>query len=318
MKTRSTAETTPCFRRELLAPRHWPSWLGIGALWLLCLLPVPVVIGLGEGLGWTAGRLLKRRRHITRVNLRLCFPELDDAACEELIDAHFRAIGAGVFETGLAAFASDRNLDRYGELVGLEHLDAAMKDGHGVLLLTGHFTTLNMGARYLCIANRPFHAMYRPLNNALLDYFMSKWWTQRSLLPALPKSDLKGLVRGLRDGRCVWYGPDQSLERRGAAHVPFFDVPALTLTATSKLAELGRAKVVPYFPARVNGRYRVTFLPALEDFPGNDVIADATRINRQLEAGIRMAPAQYFWSHRRFKYPPPGMPDPYQRSAQGH
>jgi KDO2-lipid IV(A) lauroyltransferase len=168
-----------------------------------------------------------------------------------------------------------------------------------------------MGARYLCIANRPFHAMYRPLGNPLLDYFMHRWWERRSLLPALPKEDLKKLIRGLRDGHCVWYGPDQSLEQRSAAYVPFFGVPTLTLTATSKLAQLGRAKVVPYFPARVNGRYVVTFLPALENFPGADEIADTALISRQLEEGIRMAPAQYLWSHRRFKYPPPGTPDPY-------
>lgn len=296
---------------SLLAPRFWASWLGIGLLWLLCLLPVPVVLGLGERLGWLAGRVIRKRRHVTRINLQLCFPELCAAKREAMIDAHFSAMGAGVFETGLAAFASDRRLSAYGELVGVEHLDAAMKDGHGVLLLTGHFTTLNMGARYLCIAKRPFHAMYRPLNNALLDHFMRKWWERRSLLPALPKADLKKLVRGLRDGRCVWYGPDQSLERRGAAHVPFFNVPTLTLTATSKLAELGRARVVPYFPSRVGSRYRVTFLPALQNFPSADELADTAMISRSLEDGVRLAPAQYLWSHRRFKYPPAGEPDPY-------
>lgn len=287
----------------------------MGVLWLLCLLPLPILIGFGESLGWLAGRLMPRRRHITRVNLRLCFPTQSAAECERMIDAHFAALGAGVFETGLAAFASDRRLAKYGELVGVEHLDAAMQGGHGVLLLTGHFTTLNMGARYLCIAKRPFHAMYRPLNNQVWDYCMRKWWERRSLLPSLPKSELKALLRALKAGHCVWYGPDQSIDQRTAAHVPFFGVPTLTLTATSKLAQLGRAKVVPYFPSRINGRYRVTFFPALENFPGPCEIADTALINRKLEDGIRLAPAQYFWSHRRFKHPPDGMPDPYARSS---
>lgn len=314
MPTPMSPDATPsCFRARFFHPRHWPTWLGIGLLWLTCLLPIRLVLGFGRKLGWLVGRVLKRRRHITRVNLKLCYPELSDAARERLVDDHFEALGAGVFETGYAAFASDACLRKRGELVGVEHLDAAMKDGHGVLLLTGHFTTLEMGARYLCINNRPFHAMYRPLNDELLDYFMRRWREGRSLLPALPKSDLKKLVRTLREGRCIWYGPDQSLDKEGAAHVPFFGVPALTLTATSRLAHMGRAKVVPYFPAFIDGRYRVTFLPALENFPGACAIADTALINKLLEAGVRLSPAQYFWSHRRFKHPPPGMPDPYLR-----
>lgn len=301
------------FRIGFLSPRYWACWLGIGLLWLLCLLPVRVLVAFGEGLGWLVGRVMTRRRHITRVNLRLCFPELSDAGREKMVDQHFSALGAGVFETGLAAFAPDWRLRNLGDVVGLEHLDAAMKDGHGVLLLTGHFSTLELGARYLCIADRSFHALYRPLNNQLLDHFIRKWRERRSMLPALPKADLKKLVRALRDGHRIWYGPDQSLDQRTAAHVPFFGVPALTLTTTSRLAQMGHAKVVPYFPARVGGRYRITFLPALENFPGTDEVADAALINRTLEQGIRIAPAQYFWSHRRFKHPPLGMSDPYAR-----
>ena len=299
------------FRARYFLPRYWLTWIGISFLWLICLMPMTLVLGFGRKLGWIAGRVLKRRRHITRVNLQLCYPELDTAAREQLVDDHFAALGAGVFETGYAAIASDARLSKRGEIMGVEYLDAAMKGGCGVLLLTGHFTTLEMGARYLCINKRPFHAMYRPLNDELLDYFMRRWRERRSLLPALPKSDLKKLVRTLREGRCIWYGPDQSLDKEGAVHVPFFGVSALTLTATSRLASMGRAKVVPYFPAFVNGRYRVTFLPALENFPGVCEVADAARINSILEAGIRLSPAQYFWSHRRFKHTQPGVPNPY-------
>ncbi|MGH8460358.1 MAG: LpxL/LpxP family Kdo(2)-lipid IV(A) lauroyl/palmitoleoyl acyltransferase [Stenotrophobium sp.] len=304
-------DSAPPFQASFLQPRYWPTWLGIGLLWLLCWLPVPLIVGFGKGLGWLFGRLARSRRHVVRVNLKLCFPQLDEVAREQLANEHFMALGAGIFEAGLAWFAPDWRLRKLGEVVGLEHLDAAMQDGHGVLLLTGHFTTLELGARYLCLANRPFHAMYRPIDNPLIDYFMHRWREARSGLPALPKNDLKKLVRALRQGHCIWYGPDQSLEVRNAIYVPFFGVPTLTLTATSKLAQMGRARVVPYFPSRINGRYRVTFLPALENFPGDDEVTDTTMINRMLEAGISIAPAQYFWSHRRFKHHPPGTPNPY-------
>lgn len=295
-----------------LGPRYWPTWLGLALIWLLSWLPIPQAIGVGKGLGWLVGRVLRSRRHVTRVNIDLCFPELDEAARERMVDEHFMSLGAGAFEAALGWFAPDWRLRSRGEVVGLEHLQAAMADGSGILLLTGHFTTLEIGARYLCLAGVKFHAMYRPINNQLIDFFMHRWRESRSGLPALPKDDLKKLVRALRDGHCIWYGPDQSLNVRNAVHVPFFKVPTLTLTATSKLAALGRAKVVPYFPARINGRYRVTFLPALENFPSDDEAADALMINQMLEAGINIAPAQYFWSHRRFKHPPAGMPNPYK------
>lgn len=302
----------PRFLKTFLAPRHWPTWLSIGLMKALALLPVPWLLAFGERLGRWLGRRLKRRRFVVRRNLELCFPELTAERREALVDAHFAALGAGVFEAALAWFASDRKLAPFGEVVGLEHLDAAMADGKGVLLLTGHFTTLELAARYICLAGRKFHAMYRPYNNAVLDHYMHYWREARSGLPALPRDDLRRLVRALREGRAIWYAPDQTLDERISVYAPFFGVPVRTINATARLAQMGRARVVPYFPSRVDGRYRVSFLPALENFPSGDDVADATRINQVLEQGIRLAPAQYFWVHRRFKWLPPGTPDCYE------
>ncbi len=225
---------------------------------------------------------------------------------ERTVDAHFRALGAGIFEACLAWWASDARLRRHGEVVGLEHLERAMADGSGVLLLTGHFTTLELGARYLLVSGQPFHAMYRPIKNPLVDFLMHRWRSAIATLPALPRDELRPLVRALREGRRVWYGPDQTLDRREGVFVPFFGVPVLMVTATSRLAQLGRARVVPYFPQRIGTRYRITILPALEDFPGADAAADAARVIGAIEQGVRLAPEQYFWVHRRFKVRPPG------------
>ncbi|MFT4045698.1 MAG: LpxL/LpxP family Kdo(2)-lipid IV(A) lauroyl/palmitoleoyl acyltransferase [Solimonas sp.] len=293
-------------------PRYWPTWLGIALIWLLSWLPIDLLLAVGSGLGWLAGRVLGGRRRVVRVNIDLCFPQLDAKQRAKRVDAHFRALGAGLFEAAIAWFAPDWRLRRRGEVVGLEHLHAATADGAGVLLLTGHFTTLEIGARYLCLAGVKFHAMYRPYNNAVLDYFMHRWREGRSGLPALPRDDLRGLVKALRQGHAIWYAPDQTLDPRISVFAPFFGVPVGTITATARLAQMGRARVVPYFPQRVGGRYRVTFFPALEDFPTGDELADAARINRVLEDGIAQAPSQYFWVHRRFKRVPPGTPSPYQ------
>lgn len=301
----------PRIPARLFAPRHWPTWLGLGLLRALCLLPIPWVLALGEGLGWVVGRLARSRRDVVLVNLRLCFPEHSGPALEGLADAHFRALGAGLFEAGLAWWASDARLARRLEVSGLEHLDAALQRG-GVLLLTGHFTTLELGAR-MAAMQRPFHPMYRPLNNPLVDFLTSRWRSQRAGVPAIPKDDLRALVRALREGRAIWYAPDQTLGRLEGVWAPFFGVPTLTITATARLARMGRASVVPYFPERRGSRYVLRFQPALADFPGGDDVADATLVNQVIEAGVRHAPSQYFWVHKRFKARPPGTPGVYRR-----
>lgn len=306
----------PAFRAELLHPRYWPTWFGVALMWLLSWLPIPLQMALGQGLGWLAGRLVRSRRHVVRTNLDLCFPELSAGERAGMTDRHFRDLGMGVFEAALAWFAPDWRLRRYGEVVGAEHLRAAQADGSGALLLTGHFTTLELGARFLCLAGVPFHAMYRPYNNAVMDWCMHRWRQRRSKLPALPRADLRRLVRALREGRAIWYAPDQTLDRRISVYAPFFGTPVLSITATARLAQMGRARVVPYFPVRERGRYRVHILPALADFPGADDSADAARINRVLEDGVRLAPSQYFWIHKRFKRMPAGTPDPYRRRQQ--
>jgi len=299
--------------RALLAPRWWPAWIGLGLLWLLAFLPMPVLRGIGAGLGELFHLLVPSRRRIVRINLRLCFPELDEKTRRRLAREHFRALGVGFLEIPLAWFASDARLRRSVEFVGAEHLRAAQADGSGVLLLTGHFTTMELGCRLVHLAGFPFHGMYRRADNQFADYWMCRLREARLGLPMVPKEDLKRIVRLLRRGGRVWYGPDQTIEAANATFVPFFGEPVLTLTATSRLAEMGKARVVPYFPQRHGGRYRVVFGPALENFPGGDDTADAARINQLLEDAIREVPEQYFWVHRRFKDGPPGRRDPYAR-----
>jgi KDO2-lipid IV(A) lauroyltransferase len=110
----------------------------------------------------------------------------------------------------------------------------------------------------------------------------------------------------------VWYAPDQSYDRKGSAVIDFFGVPCMHTTATSTLARLGQASVLPYFPQRLpDGRYRIEILPPLEDFPSDDPVADTERYVALLEAQIRKCPEQYFWIHKKFKNLPEGYPDYY-------
>jgi KDO2-lipid IV(A) lauroyltransferase len=304
--------STRRFHWQYLAPRYWPIWLGLGLMKLMAALPFPWQLVMGGQIGRWIGKAARRRRRIAKINLELCFPELSPRQRSELLDAHFAALGIGLFETAMAWWAPDEKLRGLARVEGIEHLQRALDRGKGVILLTGHFTTLELGARFITW-HQPFHAMYRSHKNLLYEAVMRRERERRSRFPPLPHEDLRGLLRAFRKGRAVWYAPDQNHGGRNSVFVPFFGIPACTITATSRLAALSGAAVVPYFPRRLPGTngYEVVVLPALDNFPSGDVVDDTRRINEMLEQHIRQVPEQYLWVHRRFKTRPPGSPNLY-------
>lgn len=303
---------TRLFDWHFMAPRYWPVWLGLVLMKCMAALPFRWQLAVGGQMGRLLGKIARRRRRIAAINLELCFPEWSPAERNTLLEQHFAALGIGLFETAMAWWAPDEKLRGLARVEGAEHLERALAGGKGVILLTGHFTTLELGARFITW-HQPFHAMYRSHKNPLYEIVMRRERERRSRFPPLPHEDLRGLLRAFRKGRAVWYAPDQNHGRRNSVFVPFFGIPACTITATSRLAALSGAAVVPYFPRRLAGTagYEVVILPALEHFPGGDVTADTRRINELLEHYVRRAPDQYLWVHRRFKTRPLGSPSVY-------
>ncbi|MGQ0530967.1 MAG: LpxL/LpxP family acyltransferase, partial [Panacagrimonas sp.] len=166
----------PVFSWRWLLPRWWLTWLGLGLMRMLSLLPINAQLALGEFTGRALGHVAGSRREVVRTNLRLCFPQMTPEERERWVNAHFAALGRGLFETTMAWFATDQELAPRAEIEGREHLDAALASGQGLLLLTGHFSSLEIGARVLRVtAKLPFHAMYRPYANPVMDYYMHRW-----------------------------------------------------------------------------------------------------------------------------------------------
>jgi len=292
-------------------PRTWPVWIGLGLLRLVCLLPHRVALAAGSGVGRLVHALGGKRRAIVRRNIELCFPELDRPARDELVREHFKALGMALIEMGLARWASDRHLESLTTLTGVEHLLDVLDSGRGAILLTGHFTSLELSGRVLARRIPPFDCVFRRNRSEFLTE-LQRSGREMSAETAIEKRDIKKMVRSLRKGRAVWYAPDQSYNRKGAEVVEFMGVPCMHTTATSTLARLGDAAVIPFFQLRnPDGTYAVTLLPPLEDFPGDDPVADTRRYVAVLEEQIRKAPEQYFWIHRKFKDLPEGYPDYY-------
>ena len=301
------------FDPKLLHPRHWPAWIGIGLLRALIFLPHPWLMALGRALGGLARRLFPRRVEIARRNLELCFPELDQAARERLVGDHFASLGMAAFEIPLAWWGGDRRFEGLAEISGLENLRAAAGEGKGVLLLSAHFSCLDIGGRFLG-RHFEFDAMYRPSNSPVVEHVMSRS-RARHCGEIIQREEIKKLLRRLRAGRAIWYAPDQNTQRKKAVFVKFFGHLASTTPATHKLARMTGARVVPFQTVRKadGSGYRLTLEPALEDFPSEDVEADTERVNRIIERWVREDPEQYLWIHRRFRTrPDPGDPKIYR------
>jgi len=292
-------------------PRYWLSWFGLGVLRLVCLLPLSVSLALGRAIGRVAHRIGRERRGVVRRNIELCFPDLNAHEVASLTQRHFEALGMSIIEMGLGRWASDAMLSSMTTISGVEHLQAAIDAGQGVILLSAHFTTLELSGRVLSLNCPPFDAVYRKNRSDFVTEVL-RTGRERSADSTIEKRDIKAMVRSLRQGRPVWYAPDQSYNRKGAEIVPFFGVPTMHTTATSTLARLGRAVTLPYFPRRLpDGRYELTILEALTDFPSDDPIADTKKYVAVLEEHIRKCPEQYFWVHRKFKDLPDDYPDYY-------
>ncbi|HQU15286.1 MAG TPA: LpxL/LpxP family Kdo(2)-lipid IV(A) lauroyl/palmitoleoyl acyltransferase [Gammaproteobacteria bacterium] len=308
----TTTTPTPPHRRRF-RPRYWATWVGVGFMWCLAQLPYRAQLGLGRWMGRLLRPFARERRHIADVNLRLCFPELDSRPRAALIRAHFESLGIGAFETAMSWWASAEQLRPLAHIEGLEHLHGALQRGKGVLLLSAHFTTLEIGGRLLSLT-APFHVLYREHKNPVFETVMHRA-RRKHFERAIPREDVRAMLHSLKANMPVWYAPDQNYGGEHSVYVPFFGVPAATITATSRLARISGAPVVPFFQRRLPGGrgYQLVLHPPLEDFPSGDRVQDAARINRLIESEIQKAPEQYLWVHRRFKTQPSGKNVLYRR-----
>ncbi|MGH8372528.1 MAG: LpxL/LpxP family Kdo(2)-lipid IV(A) lauroyl/palmitoleoyl acyltransferase [Gammaproteobacteria bacterium] len=291
-------------RYEFLKPRHWGIWLLLGFIRLTVQLPYRLQLGIGRSMGRLLRVVSRRRWRITLVNLEKCFPGLDNEARERLARVHFDSLGIAFLEFGMCWWASEKRLRKLGQIEGLEHLQAARAKGHGVILLSAHFTTLEITGRLLGL-HTDLHLMYRKIDNPVIEEVM-RASRERLFERAIPREDVRVMLKSLKSGKPVWYATDQGYRGKYSEMIPFFGIPAPTNVAISRLARTSSAAVVPFFAMRLPGTqgYKLMIEPELENFPSDDPVADALRLNKHLEDRIRLAPEQYLWSHDRFKVVP--------------
>ncbi len=288
------------------------QWLLFALVRLLALLPHGLQRTLGKGIGRLARKGLPSRVRVARTNLALCFPDLPETDREALLKQHFDELGQMLTQTLRAFWGNTRRFEKQVRIEGLEHIHRSQQQGRGVLLVSGHFTALDMGGKLLGKQLR-MAAVYRPHKQGFIEQQVLK--ARLAYGDAMFKRDeLRGIIRYLKKGGVVWYAPDQDYRRGNSVFVPFFGQPASTITATHQLARLSGCAVHFFSVKRLDKSpwYQLRISPAMDDFPSRDAVADTRRVNQGLEQMVKEAPAQYLWIHKRFKTRPEGLPDPYQ------
>ena len=285
-------------------------------MWLLHWFPLPVIARLGEAIGSLLYIYKKSRRRITLINLRLCFPEMSEQQREIIAKKHFQAYARSVLERGILWWASEARLRR---LIQVEPgVPLAAINASPTILLCPHFVSLDV-AGVAVMLESSLCSIYTQQLNPVFDEVLRKGRSRFRPVQLFARSDgVKPIIRAMRDGLPFFMLPDMDFGEKDAEFVPFFGVPAATLTAPARIAAATRAKVIPvvatYLP---NYRgWTVRFYPAWENYPGDDMIAATRTMNAFIEERAREAPAEYFWTHKRFKTRPPGEPSFYAPNTQ--
>jgi KDO2-lipid IV(A) lauroyltransferase len=286
-------------------------WLFMFLLRLIALLPLSWIESLGRFVGWLVYRLVPSRRRVTRINIKQAYPDYSETQVKQLVKASYASLGISMFETGLAWWASRDTLRAHCKVEGMEHLEKALAKGHGVILLTGHFSTLEIGGILMALYT-PLQAVYKKAHNPMFDAFMLHY-RSRHLKRVTANTNVRGFINGLRDGLATWYAPDQDFSTQDIVFTPFLGGMATTLLSTVRMSEIAGAPIVPFYPLRLAGSkgYKLIILPELENFPSGDRHKDSARINQAIDDMVRRNPEQYAWIHKRFKTQPEGQPSIY-------
>lgn len=297
------------FSIELLHPKYFISWLGMGLWWLVVqMTPFKLQIILGRTLGNLLYKYAKSRKHVAKRNIELCLPELNAQERDQLLRRVLQETGVAIFESGAGWFWPNWRFKNKYIINGTDHIRAAQTANKGVLFLGIHFTTIEIGASIVNL-EFPISGFYRPHTNAIYEYVQAVGRIRRNKKSGvIPNGDVRGIVKALRAGNIVNYAPDQDYGRKRSVFAPFFKVNSATVKAPAQLASAGRAEIIPWVTRRdpQSDKYIIDIYPPITEHLNKSDYDDAVYINSFVEARVRENPEQYLWVHRRFKTRPEG------------
>lgn len=316
--SRDEAIPVPPFRWALLAPRHWPTWVGLGLFSLLALVPRRLRDPLAAATGNLRYRLNARRRGIVELNLQHCFPERSESERRALAREHFRAYARAMADIPILWWDLGRRVPRTRcHVEGIEHVLTAVQQGRPVILVNPHTAAVDFGG----IALTPYvrlSSMAKVLKSPVLDWLTARTRAAYGVHLFPRDGGLRPVVRALQRGTVFYYMPDEDFGVRNSVFAPFFNQTKATLTTVARLASLSGAVTIPVYAyyAPESRRYEIVVREPLNAFPSGNAVTDATTINRAMEESIALRPEAYLWNFRLFRNRPDGSKLEYPRRAR--
>lgn len=284
--------------------RNWLIFIVTPFIWPLAHLPRFMRLPLGKLLGYCIYFFPTRIKHITEVNLRLCFPHLTEKQREQLAKKNFASLGMGLIETSMAWLLPNKKLQPLCRFRGFEYAEKAYTKGRGIIFVTPHFLCIELAARFMGLQNN-IEIVYRPHKKKYLssirDYFRHKHFDRY-----IPSDNMRQVIQALKRNKAICYAIDIDNGKTGSVFVPFFGISTATITSVSRLARLTQATIIPlaYYRLPNSLDYEIKLCPPLTNFPTEDLHADTAYLNTLMETIIREHPDQYVWQYKRFKTRP--------------
>ncbi|HEX2189036.1 MAG TPA: lysophospholipid acyltransferase family protein [Longimicrobiaceae bacterium] len=278
-------------------------------------LPERLAEGLGARAGGVAGGPLGIRRSVVEENLRIAYPDAPEEWIRETARAAYRHLGREAAAILRLSRLDREEVVRRTETRGWDELQAALGEGKGVILATGHYGNWEIAAAAVAARGVPISAIVKRMGNRLVDARLEALRRRLGVETIEMHQAQRQVPRVLRQGGVVGIVADQDARRSGV-FVPFFGRPASTHRGTALFALRLGTPVFACTARRLPGRevrYEVSGYRVPVRSTG-DLEADVARLTGHLaaalETDVRAAPEQYFWFHRRWKTRPPPEPAP--------
>ena len=277
--------------------------LGVGLIRLLAAMPPALGVATGRLLGTLLFYAARGRRLVCERNISVSFPELTPSEQKKLVKECFIQNGVGLTETAWSWHRPIGFIDDKVVVSGQELVHAARENQAGILLLCPHYSTLDLVAPLLHAVAGRFVISYRPNDNPTFDQTVRSGRTRYAEL--VDVRALREIVKRLKQGDIVWFGPDQDMGPRGSVFAPFFGRSACTVTTPSRLARIsGAVSIFLDLHRDIKGVYHLSFVAMPDNYPCDDEVENACQLNQCIEKALRKHPSQYMWMHKRFKTNP--------------
>lgn len=261
-----------------------------------------ILQSLGRFLGMLAFALNTRMKKVTKVNLQICFPELSEQELLALTRSSLQATAQVLTEASILAGRTENIISKYITRVKGEEV-FKQKNSKGVLLLVPHFG--NWEFINLFVSHEyNMQALYAPpKQNYMLRPLLAFRKKHGGELYPATAFGVRQVLKALKQGRIVGLLPDQVPERKAGLHVPFFGVPALTMTLVARLIQRTGAQVVFGYARRLPEAegFELVFSAAESAVYDTNEYISLSAINAGIEKIVSLHREQYQWEYKRFK-----------------